>query len=451
MASLEYFYGGDIRRTIIHFGRLFMGLQISNGIDIDGEEQLQRVPCRFATSDRQVLQILRNNSENAMLAAPFISYYITNLDIARDRVRNYTSTNDISMAERSYQEGSGYTDRLGNTYQIERMNPSPLDIEFNVDIWTTMVEHKLQLLEQIRLIYNPAITMQTSTSPLDWTAMQEVELRNISFTSRSMPVGTEDSLDIASLTFKVESWISAPAKVTRTKLIETIFTNVGEGSTDEDIFGWDLANISRTVYTPNDAFIRVNETYDEITLLDKWGNPTTTTWEDVFNSYGKYEAGQTQIRLRALVTDEADGTADIYGTVVLDPDNPDILQWTIDVDTLPSTTLTAVDGVINPRTSFPGSSLPAAALGQRYLILQDLGSTGTSTVAWGNLVASNNDIIQYDGANWNVVFDSSENSATQFVGTIAGNKRYQWTAENGWIDPIAGVWRPAWWRIAIND
>lgn len=451
MAALDFFYGGDVRRTIIHFGRLFMGLQISTGFDQNGNEILERVPCRFATSDRQVLQILRENSENAILAAPFMSYYITNVDIARDRVRNQTSTHNIVMAERNYIEGQGYNSNLGNSYQIERMNPSPIDIEFNLDIWTTMTEHKLQLLEQIRVIYTPSVSMQISTAPLDWTAIQDVELTNINFTSRSMPVGTEDGIDIMSMTFKVQSWISAPAKVSRTKVIDTIFTNVGEASTEEDIFGWSLSDISRTVFTPNNYYIQVNEAYNQITLLDNWGNPTTESWENVFNSYGKFENGVTQIKVRAIVDDESDTTADIIGTVTLDIDNPDIVNWTIDVDTLPSSTLDAVDGVINPINSYPGQNLAGAALGQRYLILEDVGSVGNSNVAWGNLVASANDIIEYDGSNWNVDFDSSANSVVQYVGTLAGNKRYQWTQSNGWIDPIAGTWRSGWWKISIND
>lgn len=451
MASLDYFYDGSFRRIIMHFGRLFMGFQVSNGKDQDGNELLQRVPCRYATSDRQVLHILRNNSENAILSAPFISYNIANVDIARDRTRNSTSVNDTVMAERKWIDGQGYTGDMGNNLQVTRMNPVPINLEFNVDVWTTLVEHKHQLLYQIRTIYNPALSLQISTSPLDWTAIQEVELTSINFSSKSMPIGQDEGLDIMTFNFKVESWLSAPAKVTRTKIIDTIFANIGEGNSDEDIFGWTIENTHRSVYTPNNYYIRVNEAYNEITLLDPWGKTTTTTWAELFNSYGTYAAETTQIRLRALTTDESDNSADIIGTVEINDSDPTILDWTLDTDTLPSTTLDAVDGVINPYNNYPGSGLPAAALGQRYLLLSDVGSSGSSTVAWGSLVAGENDIIEYNGSAWVVDFDSSSNSTEQYVGTIAGNKRYRWTSDNGWIDPIAGMWRNGWWRLAIND
>jgi len=451
MANLDYFYDGSFRRVIMHFGRLFLGFQVSNGLDQDGNEDLQRVPCRYASTDRQVLQILRNNSENAILSAPFMSYHITNIDIARDRTRNSSSVHEVALAEREFIDGQGYNSDIGNTYQITRMNPVPLDFEFNLDIWTTVIEHKHQLLYQIRTIFNPSLSMQISTAPLDWTALQEVELTNVNFSSKSMPVGTDDALDIMTLTFKVQSWLSAPAKVERTKLISTIFTNIGEGSDDEDIFGWTLDDINRSVYTPNNYYIRISEDYSQITLLDPWGNPTTVNWAKVFDDYGKYEAGITQIRLRSLVEDESDDSIDIVGTVSINGIEDTILDWTIDVDTLPSTTLTAVDGVIDPRSSYPGSGLASAVSGQRYLLLDDIGADGASTVAWGSLVAGNNDIIEYDGADWIVSFDSSANSTSQFVGTISGDKRYQWTSEFGFIDPIAGTWRNGWWRLAILD
>jgi hypothetical protein len=450
MTTLDYFYDDSFRRIVLHFGRLFMGFQVSNGKDAQGNDILQRVPCRFATSDRQALQILRNNSENTILSAPFISYYITNVDLARDRTRNAYSVNEITMSERRYVEGQGYTGEQGNSFNVTRVNPVPLDIEFNLDIWTTMVEHKHQLLYQIRTIYNPALTMQLSTAPMDWTALQEVELTNISFSSRNMPVGTDDAMDIMSMTFKVQSWLSAPAKVTRSKLIQTIFTNIGEGDSEEDIFGWNLPSVSRSVFTPGDYYIRVSEDYSQITLLDPWGVETTTTWPEVLNEYGKYSEGVTQLRLRALVDDETNTESDIIGTVEVNNSDETILDWTIDVDTLPSATLDAVDGVIDPFNSFPGSGLPNAATGQRYLLLSAIGSVGSSTVAWGSLVAGENDIIEYNGSSWEVDFDSSANSTTQYVGTLAGNKRYQWTSENGWIDPISGTWRNGWWRIAIG-
>lgn len=450
MADLEYFYNGSIRRTILHFGRLFMGFQISNGVDENGNEILQRVPCRFASSDRQAMHILRNNSENAILSAPFMSYYINNIDIARDRTRNYTSTDHVALAEREYDiANQRYNRNIGNTMSVERMNPSPINIEFNLDIWTTMIDHKLELIEQIRLIYNPTLTMQISTNPVDWIAMQDVELTGINYSSRSMPIGTDDALDITTLTFKVESWLSAPAKVTRNQLIETIFTNIGEGSSDEDIFGWSLSDISRSVFTPNEHFIFISEDYSTIILLDAYGNPTDRTWQEVFNSYGKYEENTTQIRVR-LASDSADPDQDVIGTVSINANDPAVLDWTVDVDTLPGTTLDPVDGVIDPRKSYPGSSLPASITGQRYLLINSIGSEGNSTVAWGDLAAEENDIVEFNGTDWQVVFDSSTNSDPQVVGSIASNKRYQWTETDGWINPVSGKWRSGWWRIAIQ-
>ena len=453
MASLNYFYDAQLRRQILHFGRLFSWVQISTGKDENGDDILQRVPCRFASSDRMTNHIIHGNSENVMSAVPFLSYYINNMDIARDRTRNAYDVDDLIIAERQFnEEQQAYANgnSPGNTFHVQRLNPVPLNLEFNLDLWTSMLDHKLQIIEQIRMIYNPGMTLQSDVNPVNWIAFQDVELTNINYSSKSMPVGTDDAMDITTFTFKVESWLSPPAKVQKMNLIENIITNIGEGSDEEDIFGWSLADINRSVFAPGNYYLNVSADYTELTLLDPWGKETTTTWEDLFNNYGQYEEGTTQIRIRAMVEDVEDNTADIIGTTVIDPTDATKLTWTIDTDTLPSTTLDAVDGVINPQTTYPGQNLAAAATGQRYLLTQDIGSSGASTVAWGTTVAKAEDIIEYDGANWNVDFENATNTADQIVATLAGNKRYQWDEYNGWVDPIAGTWKSGWWRISIN-
>ena len=452
MATLDYFYDGQFRRLLLHFGRLFSWIHINVGKDSEGNDVLKKIPCRFASSDRMTQHIMRNNSENVMQAVPFMTFSINSIDIARARTRNSSDVRDLQIAERKYNPEQGaYTGDLGNTYHVQRMNPSPVDVEFSVDLWTTMLDHKLQVIEQIRPVFNPSIVLQSDTNPINWIAMQDVELTNINYSSKSMPVGTDDAIDITTFTFKVETWLSPPAKIQRQTLIENIINNIGEGSDEEDMVTWSIADMNMSTYTPGNYYINVSEDYSTLTVLDAYGKTTSTTWSDLFNNYGTHEDGVSQIRIRALVDDIEDSSKDIVGTVALDPNNSAQLTWTVDTDTLPTTSLVPVDGVINPTTSYPGQNLIAAATGQRYLLTQDVGSDGNTTVAWGNLVAKIDDIIEYDGANWFISFDDSTNTASQVVGSLAGNKRYQWTDADGWIDPIAGTFRSGWWKLVLND
>ena len=62
----------------------------------------------------------------------------------------------------------------------------------------------------------------------------------------------------------------------------------------------------------------------------------------------------------------------------------------------------------------PGEGIDSALEGQRYLLTADTGDSNNTEnpSAWigpgGALVAKKNDIIEFDGWKWNVVFDSSE-------------------------------------------
>jgi len=110
-------------------------------------------------------------------------------------------------------------DQIGDTYIVERQNPVPYELTWQVDIWTTMQDHKFQLMEQIQTLFHPALDLQTSENPLDWTSLTTVELDSITWSSDNPPMGTDDKLDIGTLTFKVRIELSVPMKVKRQRPI----------------------------------------------------------------------------------------------------------------------------------------------------------------------------------------------------------------------------------------
>ncbi|MEM4662797.1 MAG: hypothetical protein QXM75_02125, partial [Candidatus Diapherotrites archaeon] len=61
--------------------------------------------------------------------------------------------------------------------------------------------------------------------------------------------------------------------------------------------------------------------------------------------------------------------------------------------------------VLDASTTAPGVGLPAAALGQRYILASN---TATLHPNWGTILGiDDNDIVQYDGTNWYVAYDVS--------------------------------------------
>jgi len=443
--ALDFFYDAQIRNIVLHLQRIFMQFQVATGKDANGEYVLQRVPCMFASNNRQVETILYNNSSNTVSVYPRITLAIDNIDIARDRVQCQFGSNQQGIIERQWDESNQqYTSERGNTVLLERYNPVPIDITIKVYIGTTNIEQKLQLFEQIRLLFNPSIPFQKTDNILDWSSMSNLELTNITWSSQGVNPGENDTVDTMEMTFKLEAFLVPPAKLTRMTNIQTILSNLGEGDSCNDILNWGDNDIIKMIGTPGNHPIKVEGT--TITLLNN--SVTPTNWIELFNLYGRYVAGRSQIRVRALTTDIENDNSDIIGTVTINSNDSTKLVWNIDVDTLPATTLPAVNAFIDPMKSFPNNGiLPIATSGQRYLLLSNMSD---ECVAWGIVGAKENDIIEYNGSNWVIVFDNSSNTTTQVVASLTTTNRLMWTQEHGWVDPINGVWNPGWWRLFLD-
>ena len=82
--------------------------------------------------------------------------------------------------------------------------------------------------------------------------------------------------------------------------------------------------------------------------------------------------------------------------------------------------------------------------------------------AWGNVIASPNDIIQYDGSNWSVSFDASnftvgldssldstmDSTLFQYVTNSNTQIQYKWTGVQ-WVLSYEGEYKPGDWRLVL--
>ena len=121
-------------------------------------------------------------------------------------------------------------------------------------------------------------------------------------------------------------------------------------------------------------------------------------------------------------------------------------MFTLDVDSLPSNTQAAVDKIVDPETSYPGTGLPTAQNGQRYLIINPI-LAGNSTFG-STFSAGANDIIQYTGGAWTVSFDSSTESSTHYVTNTNTGTQYRWTGSE-WIDSHRGQYKNGFWKLEL--
>jgi len=457
MADLRqlHFYDEQVRRYILQFIRIFSGFNVKTGKKLsDGTSDYYiKVPARYGDVSRMAATILKGNSENIVNSAPFIACYVQSLQPDRARVQEPFFTDKVKVNERKWNEEiNAYTDEGGNRYNVGRLMPVPYLLNMQVDVWTSNTDQKLQLLEQILVLFNPALEIQQNDNPIDWTTITTVELTDIQWTSRAIPAGIEDQIDIASMFFQIPIWINPPAQVTRQNVIRNIIHNLYQYNDldtldyDPDAFEFfrDLEKQTSIVVTPGNYAVNVENENGTFTVkvLENGNWDNNTTWDEVLENYGELHEGISRMRLK--YHGELDNLdEDVVGTLSRSSD-PGKLILAVDVDTLPNNTLPAVDRIIDPAAAKPGfSGVPFPAVGQRYLCLNDADSSSV----WGIDIAKN-DIIEYNGSNWVVSLDASVTGVTHYVTNAFTSQQFK-LVDNEWEDTFQGIYESGYWRLEL--
>jgi hypothetical protein len=276
-------------------------------------------------------------------------------------------------------------------------------------------------------------------------------------------MGTENPIDIATLTFNLPIWISSPAKVKKLGVVERIVASVfnANGDASNAILNNDLLLGTRQVITPYGyqtllignklQALRAPQVLDEPnSSLTPADSPNSNLlWHAIIDLYGTLRPGISLVKL-----EQEDGS-EVVGTISYDPTDDRFLLITIDQDTVPQNTLLPVNSVIDPLRSGPGVGLPTAAVGQRYLFTEATGSyEGEIPEAWTGtegqpLVAKANDIVEYDGTCWQVSFDANSSpNNIQYVTNITTEIQYKWVS-NAWIKSYQGLYTGGRWSLVL--
>lgn len=252
MSLQSFFYDQQIRRYIIQFIRMVSNFQVEFGNDREGNKTLQRVPVIYGDSSRQAATIIKQNSENILNAVPAMAVYISAMQYDRERMQNPTYVGKLNVRERYYDPETGeYSTTEGDVLTVERLMPVPYRLTLKLDIWCSNTEQKLQLLEQICTLFNPALEIQSTDNYIDWTTITYVLLSDVSWSSRSIPVGTDTPIDIATLTFELPIFISAPALVKKMGVVQKIIASIYDSKGDLDNAIYNEENLlSRQYLTP---------------------------------------------------------------------------------------------------------------------------------------------------------------------------------------------------------
>ena len=562
---MQFFYDGQIRRYITQIVRAF-----SNFSYKDGEGDLKRVPVMYGDITRQVGSIIRENSENKLPSAPRMGVYITSLQMDRARLSDSSFVSKVNLREKEFDpETNSYLASQAKGYTVERLHPTPYTLAVNVDVWSTSTDQKLQILEQIFMLFNPDLEFQTTDNYVDWTSLSTLYLEDINFSSRTIPMGTNDEIDVATLGFTAPIYISPPTKVKKLGIITDIITSVyNQDAGTISLEGFnpptdsDQGAASGTTVLPDGTIITDGATANigiggrldltnpivtsyrnfDLIVQDETGKLAKNkklrvgeiTWLNIIEAElpAKFQPGISQIRLRRIELEN-----EIVGTFTIGNDKFIIdIDW--DQDTLPSNTLitgpTKTDGTVDYIVS-PISFSPLAIknAGTRVILLDPIGykvsrlftadenttvirtdldyfisssslpnRTGDETVtsfqvyvngalvnatgsnendtfvltldtaydfgdtveyilnlnedgpkAWKNadgsdFVADANDIVEWDGTKWHIIFDASTENSTTYVTNVTSGQQYYWN-NYYWQTSVDGYYPRGTWTITL--
>ena len=456
----QFFYDNQVRRYLIQFAKIFSNWYVTKGKDPNGNDILMRVPIMYGDSSRQASTIIANNSASNLPSAPMITYYISGLEYEQSRTQNPTFVEKLQVRQRALNQETGeYEQVQGQAFTLERLMPVPYKLRITVDFWTTNYNQKLEIIEQLGTLFNPALELQSTDNFVDWTSLTAVFQDGLNFSSRSIPQGTGNPIDVLSWKFYMPVWITTSSKLKKMGVIHKVIASIFQGTALEDMQDEDLLLGTRQKITPYGYKLLLlgnslqllpnNEPFNPPNVsLEQPSNPNTSLyWSSLLNVYGAVKPGISQIWLQNPYMEN-----DIVGTIVPDPMDDRYLIYSIDPDTLPQNTLPPVNSVINPQLTGPNAGLPGPTPGVRYLIVEDIGTSGDSTIAWGSLVANANDIIEYDAdlGQWVVDFDSIEATGVEFVTNLTTDVQYRYVPSDGiWMKSYEGYYGEGDYSIVI--
>jgi hypothetical protein len=178
-----------------------------------------------------------------------------------------------------------------------------------------------------------------------------------------------------------------------------------------------------------------------------------TSWLRVLDLYpGRFRAGLSQLRLAK------EGGTEIVAYISLDPMDESKMMLNFDNDTRPSDTEIAgrstIDAIINPETFNP----TGVVTGTRYLVLENINEFYNQPgydgpVAWKNadasdFVANANDIIEWSGTAWTVVFNSLATTSIVYITNSYTNVQYKWD-QGSWSKSFEGIYSKTLWRLIL--
>ena len=180
--NISFYYKNTLQFLIAELGNLAYLSEENKSID---------VKCIYANPERTIARLTKDNN----IILPIVSISQETTDNDEDRRR--TSQTIIN--------NKWWSDEKKRAFRVLSLAPRAVTIKYSINIWSKYRSDLDQLLEQIRLLFNPDLTLvtsQTTTSKAFIT--DEVDNSNIETSDR------EDRLIRRSISIQVEGYLPSP-------------------------------------------------------------------------------------------------------------------------------------------------------------------------------------------------------------------------------------------------
>ena len=214
----EYFYEGQLRSYLLQFCNIFTGLQVKTGKGECGVEEMMTVPISIGSRDRVVAAIQAGNTQNKPFAVPAMVGNMTAVALSPNR-------KGVGVVDRRtyLPQGGIYPDDLKSA---TRVMPIPYIMSTELSIYASNTQQMHQILEQLLMLFDPILQIQTSDAALDWTKITTVELTGLNNEENYPPAG-DRRLIMWTLSFDIPIYISAPVDI-KDEIVRKIVIRLGD-------------------------------------------------------------------------------------------------------------------------------------------------------------------------------------------------------------------------------
>ncbi len=230
----NYYYNAQIRRYITQFMAIFSELQVKVGVSATQDSRLIKVPVIYGSRDRVVAWIKSEQTQNKPLRLPAMSAYLRNVALAPDKRKGLGAVrrNTVARLGRPFPE---------NVEVVYQQQPIPYRATFELSTFASNDNQHFQIMEQIFMLFDPILQIQTSDDPIDWTQITTVEMTNINW-EENFPAGADRRYTQSVINFEVIFYICGPAEFKK-NYIETIKLRLAVVPTTVNISNeWEVLN-----------------------------------------------------------------------------------------------------------------------------------------------------------------------------------------------------------------